>query len=819
MIEIGKNAKIKVHWNVLSYDYKPDKIDEIRTLMANKYGKSKDDINVVPDVILPSIDDAGGLFSKKTVEDVQNPESHKLLFKKYLDLYNIKDYDFDAIEAIDNEVNSEIEYNPYNKYRKFSIKWIKWSNFESYGPDNSFDFSTLHGLVLLNGEPANQSGKTTFAVDLLHFLLFGESGKYPKQEELFNYMLPEETQLWVEGCITIDGEDYIIKRTITRPALSKRTEKSRATQKVEYYRLIGDTAEELQEYVEENGVDTRETNKIIKESIGNKNDFDLMMCITGKKLDALIDDTPTNRGKLLSRWVGLSSLENKDIIARSLYNSKIKPMLLSNRYNKEDLKIEIEAYKKGIEECEKKVYEYNETNKKIDGEIASLEEKQEKLFDSKKSIDEDVLKLDIVTIQKEFNDKKNEGIAKKAELDKNEKEIQEIGNVEYSKEEHDTIKEDNIKIRSEVDGLVKDFYHVKELIRVLKNGEICPTCKRKLDNVDNSDAIKENENKLREIEKIGGEKKLLRKESDEKLMKMEKNFENYTRLNTLMASQVALNNNIDAIRSRCDELKKLKSKYLENSEAIDRNMKIDQQIAINKENLKSKHEAKTRTIELLFTEKNNIKNYKNEIEQREKLILQLESDIKLENNWNIYLEMVGKNGISKMVLRELLPTINAIIAQLLDDVCDFSVTVDINSKNEVAFYLIRDGITQNIDSASGFEKTVSALAVRCALLRMSTMSRMNFLIFDEIFGRVASVNYDNMKLLYDRILEDYDFIFNITHIDALRDWHNTFVTVTKTNGISKLQQITNTNKKINKIEVPKKQAKKKISRKKTTKND
>ena len=118
MIEIGKNAKIKVHWNVLSYDYKPDKIDEIRTLMANKYGKSKDDINVVPDVILPSIDDAGGLFSKKTVEDVQNPESHKLLFKKYLDLYNIKDYDFDAIEAIDNEVNSEIEYNPYNKYRK-----------------------------------------------------------------------------------------------------------------------------------------------------------------------------------------------------------------------------------------------------------------------------------------------------------------------------------------------------------------------------------------------------------------------------------------------------------------------------------------------------------------------------------------------------------------------------------------------------------------------------------------------------------------------------------------------------------------------------
>ena len=53
--------------------------------------------------------------------------------------------------------------------------------------------------------------------------------------------------------------------------------------------------------------------------------------------------------------------------------------------------------------------------------------------------------MDITTIKKEFNDKKCEGIAKKAEFDKNEKEIKEIGEVEYSKEEHDNIKDENIK--------------------------------------------------------------------------------------------------------------------------------------------------------------------------------------------------------------------------------------------------------------------------------------------------------------------------------------------------------------------------------------
>ena len=41
---------------------------------------------------------------------------------------------------------------------------IKFDNFLSYGENNFFDFTKLNGMVLLNGEPANQSGKTTFAL-------------------------------------------------------------------------------------------------------------------------------------------------------------------------------------------------------------------------------------------------------------------------------------------------------------------------------------------------------------------------------------------------------------------------------------------------------------------------------------------------------------------------------------------------------------------------------------------------------------------------------------------------------------------------------
>ena len=43
--------------------------------------------------------------------------------------------------------------------------------------------------------------------------------------------MPEATEVNVEGCISIDGVDYVIKRTVTRPSLAKRTDKSKVSHK------------------------------------------------------------------------------------------------------------------------------------------------------------------------------------------------------------------------------------------------------------------------------------------------------------------------------------------------------------------------------------------------------------------------------------------------------------------------------------------------------------------------------------------------------------------------------------------------------------
>ena len=155
-------------------------------------------------------------------------------------------------------------------------------------------------------------------------------------------------------------------------------------------------------------------------------------------------------------------------------------------------------------------------------------------------------------------------------------------------------------------------------------------------------------------------------------------------------------------------------------------------------------------------------------------------------HWKIFLDMVGKNGISKMVLRKTLPIINAQIARLLNGVCDFDVEVAVTEKNEVIFFLIKDGIKSDLSSGSGFERTAASLALRSVLANISTLPKLNCFVVDEVLGRVAKENYDNMKSLYEKILENYDFIIQISHLDEIKDWHNTILTVKKDVNISKM---------------------------------
>jgi DNA repair exonuclease SbcCD ATPase subunit len=69
---------------------------------------------------------------------------------------------------------------------------------------------------------------------------------------------------------------------------------------------------------------------------------------------------------------------------------------------------------------------------------------------------------------------------------------------------------------------------------------------------------------------------------------------------------------------------------------------------------------------------------------------------------------------------------------------------------------------------------------------MSTIPRSQFIVMDEILGRVAKENYDNMKNLIEKIASGYEFVINITHLEEFKDFCDSHIVVRKENNISKL---------------------------------
>lgn len=785
-IEIGQLSKVEIQWNVRPVDYSTEKADEIRSKMAFKYGVPKKNIYINANFIKKNSNGENEIATADIVQNIQDPRFQQELFKQYLVDNNITDYDLDAIIKIDNIMNSLIDYSVYDKFRRYKIEWVRWSNFLSYGENNFIDFNDLNGLVLLKSEPANQGGKTNFACDLIEFLLFGgvDSGKANVLKKIFNKHLPDATEVKVEGGIEIDGEHYIIKRTLTRPQKSKRTAKSVVTQKVEYFRVVDGTEiilDDIENLEEESNT---KTNKIIKEAIGNKKDFNLVVLANSDNLKELVSMKDTERGKLLSRWIGLLPLEEKDIKAREKWNKEIAPSLLSGKYNKEDLKLFVEKSKAEIEEHNKSILDIDKKLKVCEKNITSFNKEKEELLILKQSVDPSITNLDIVTLETKQKNVTEEGIKISQQIEIVDKELSEIGNVEYEDnvyqhyiEERDLLVETLAKIKADITVL-------RQQIISLEKAEYCPTCGQKLKNVDNSKLIQEYKSKEEVLYNngVGTNQKL--EEIKKVLLQLDENRKKYQQKNTLEVKKASLNVSLVNKRTEYVDLKNIISELNRNKEAIEHNNKIDTKINVLKANINTEETIKYRLITENEAYKQEIIRLKQQISEHEIIINKLVEEETIVKSWKYYLMMVGKNGICKMVLRQTLPIINSELNYLLNDICDFNVNVDIDDKNDINFSIIADGIKSDLSSGSGFEQTVAALALRAVLGNISTMSRPSFMLLDEVLGGVARDNYENIKKLYDRMLKDYSFIFQVTHLDDIADWHNTTVVVKKENRVS-----------------------------------
>jgi len=620
------------------------------------------------------------------------------------------------------------------------------------------------------------SHNSVLSVDLPLFLFFNETTKTTKSEEIFN-RFTDKNKVLVKGEIIIDGDEYVIVRQIERKK-SKSNEWNVKTE-LDFYKKLSDGS--LQNFT---GEQRRETEKFIKSSIGSKEDFLMTILTTSSNLEELIDSKPTARGQVLSRFMGLDFLKKKEEIGKELYSEFSKSMI-SNVYNSENLKTDNETYKNNIETLKKDNIELESNLNLVNERIGKGKIYRDELLSKKHTnIDKEISLIQPDKVNEEIKTIRNQ-------KDLVEKQLSDLKVIEpsqyYHEDEHDKIKEEyQNQLRNKIE-LETKISEIEKLKSSVSDGIKCEHCGIELMNASIT------QSKISELERL-----IIHKSEIETIMndlsskdfgfiKLKKEFDEYEK-NKLIKEKYEIS--IETHQLKIDSLNNKLTRYYEVQDKISENLKTESLLikaGLKLDELESEKNLTNRKInDNLFQ----INSYKEKIGENLNRILKISEESIKEKYYKIYLEIYGKNGISKMIMKTMMPLINSELQRLMMDSAYFRLDVRINDKNEVEFVMVDNNtqVEKLMISGSGYERTIASLALRSVLSKICSLPKPNIVVFDEVFGKISNDNLDMVSDFFTKIKEYFEKIFVITHNPLVTNWADNVIKIRKEDNISFVDQ-------------------------------
>lgn len=276
-------------------------------------------------------------------------------------------------------------------------------------------------------------------------------------------------------------------------------------------------------------------------------------------------------------------------------------------------------------------------------------------------------------------------------------------------------------------------------------------------------------------------------DKEQSFVQLKKDFDEYER-NKLIKEKYELSLESENLKLE-KHLDKLK-RYNDVQEKIQKNKQIEEKLIKANLRIDEIEREKTQYTNKISSNNTMIGNFENDIKSKNEKILKIAEEFEKEKVYKSYLEIFGKNGISKMIMKTMMPLINDELQRLLQDSAFFKLEVRISDKNEVEFVMIDNstGIEKLMSSGSGFERTIASLALRAVLSKICSLPKPNIIVFDEVFGKVSNDNLEMVGEFFTKIKEYFEKIFVITHNPLVSNWANNVVRITKVDNISKVSQ-------------------------------
>ena len=772
------NPFIKVTWEDVPENFTPEKIRRVKSYFEKKYNAKS--VQVITKNLIGVQNTR--LESLEVTDNILDHQYQKKLMKDF-----IKDNDinikWELVDRLDNRINKQIDSENQNKvrYNKWFIKKVEFSNFLSFGDNNTIDFTNLDGITVIESTPKNFGGKSTTSVDLLMFLFFNATTKTKTNSEIFN-KFTDKNEVSVRGEITIDNYDYFIERKIIRK-MGKSGEYSVAN-KLEFFKREDDGS-----IVNLTGEQRRETEAFISSAIGSEEDFLSTIMTTGYNLEELIESKSTARGQILTRFMGLESLKAKEEHAKEIYNDWSKK-LISNNFNKIQLQQDIETFEQNILNAEAEIIKQEGLLAKAEETLTDLEKQKEDSLSSRNNdIDRDLINANPVTLQKEINALSI--VKNTSQTNADGVEVIEPSQY-YNDDDHNTLLKEINQLQANIMGLQREVLSKQKLINQLETGSVCPTCNRALEDVDHSDEIEKIKNEIKELDiqiaSLTTQHK--NKETEDLVFGTLKNeYDTYER-NKLRKARYELE--VEQKQLEIDQKQAMLDRYESNKLKLAENQRIDALVIILKTQIETANADIKLHAGLIEKNKGVVINMTEKIGINNDLIKKIDQEDELLGVFKIYLSIYGKNGISKVIMKNMIPLLNHELYRLLVDSCHFILELNVNDKNEVEFLMIdtETRVVKPLNAGSGYERTISSLALRSVLTKISSLPKPNIVVMDEVFGKVADENLEMVGEFFKKIKNYFEHILVISHNSLIRNWSDNLIMIKKESNVSSIDFIT-----------------------------
>ena len=155
--------------------------------------------------------------------------------------------------------------------------------------------------------------------------------------------------------------------------------------------------------------------------------------------------------------------------------------------------------------------------------------------------------------------------------------------------------------------------------------------------------------------------------------------------------------------------------------------------------------------------------------------------------YDLFMSAVSKKGIPLQIMSSQLPLINDEISKILTGVVGFTVELEAEpGSNDMDIFINYGDSKRIIECASGMEKMMASLAIRVALINVSSLPKTDLLVIDEGFGALDDMNVESCNRLLSSLKKWFRNILVISHVDAVKDGVDNVLDITQHNKNAKV---------------------------------